>query len=260
MERVLIIPNIHNIDKSLELAKKYNLGFEYNDFFEPDVLDDEKKVDELVNAYKQYELPTMSTLHGAFYDVIPFSKDKKIKDISVQRIKQSIDVARKLGVTAVIFHTNYNPFLNTNQYKMMWLEENEKFWSEILESNKDLNIYLENMFDTSPELLKSLSEKLTCYENYGVCLDYGHAAISQVEPKEWISDLGKYVKHIHINDNDLISDLHLSWGEGKVDRNIFYDGYRKYMSEVTVLIENSTLEKQLKSIEKLYEEGFMTSK
>ena len=108
MERVLIIPNINNIDKSLELAKKYNLGFEYNDFFEPDILDDAKKLEELINAYKQYELPLGSTLHGAFYDVIPFSRDKKIKDISIERINQSIEVARKLGVTAVIFHTNYN--------------------------------------------------------------------------------------------------------------------------------------------------------
>ena len=259
MGKLLIIPDINNIEKSLELASEYNLGFEYNDFFDPDVLDDQKEVDRLIDNYKQYELPGFSTLHGAFFDVIPFSKDKRIREVSMLRIKQSIDVARRLGVAAVVFHTNYNPFLNSDGYKKIWVEENVTLWSDILEANRDLDIYLENMFDTSPEMLKMLSERLSVYSNFGICFDYGHAAISQVEPAEWISSLGKYVKHIHINDNDLVSDLHLSWGAGKIDREAFYDGYKKYMSEATILIENSSLENQIKSLNKLREEGFINS-
>lgn len=260
MGKMLIIPNINNIEGSLELAKKYDLGFEYNDFFDPDVLDDEKRIEEIVSEYKKYELPDFSTLHGAFYDVIPFSKDKRIKEISILRIKQSIDVARRIGASAVIFHTNFNPFLNTTAYMNHWLEENVKFWSEILEENKDINIYLENMFDSSPDILNGLSKKLCIYENYGVCLDYGHASISQVTPKEWISSLERYVKHIHLNDNDLVSDLHLSWGDGKIDREVFYENYKEYMSNATVLIENTPIEDQIKSLKKLEEEGFINCK
>lgn len=257
MKRLLIIPDVNNIDKSLELAKKYNLGFEYNDFFDPDVLDDEARIEERIDTYMKHQLPDYSTLHGAFFDVIPFSKDKKIKEISLLRIHQSIEVARRLRVKAVVFHTNYNPFLNSDVYKKLWIEENVRLWSEILEDNKDLDIYLENMFDTSPDMMKALSDKLYIYDNYGVCFDYGHAAISEVEPEEWIRALGGYIKHIHINDNDLISDLHLPWGEGKIDRDIFYEGYKSYMSEATILIENSNLEGQLKSLVRLEEEGFI---
>ena len=259
MGRLLIIPDINNIEKSLELASEYNLGFEYNDFFDPDVLDDESRIEELVDTYKRYQLPSYSTLHGAFFDVIPFSRDKKIREVSMLRIKQSIDVARRLGVAAVVFHTNYNPFLNSDGYKKIWVEENVTLWSEILEANKDLDVYLENMFDTSPDMLKMLAERLSVYSNFGICFDYGHAAISQVEPKKWISCLGKYIKHIHINDNDLISDLHLSWGDGKIDREAFYDGYKEYMSQATILIENSNIENQIKSLDKLSEEGFINS-
>ena len=260
MERLLIIPNINDIERSLELAHKYNLGFEYNDFFDPDVLDDESRIEELIKCYKKYDLPEFSTLHGAFYDVIPFSKDKKVKEISTLRIKQSIEVARKLSAFAVIFHTNYNPFLNTTGYMNLWIEENVRFWSEILEENKDINIYLENMFDSSPDMLKGLSKKLCMYENYGVCLDYAHASISKVAPKEWISSLDRYIKHIHINDNDLISDLHLPWGDGKVDREVFYENYKEYMNNATVLVENSDIEMQVKSLRKLKEDGFITIK
>ena len=256
MESVLIIPNVNDIEESLELVKQYNLGFEYNDFFEPDVLDDEKKIEELINLYKKYELPSFCTLHGAFYDIIPFSKDKKIKEVSIHRVKQSIDIARRLGVSAVVFHTNYNPWLNAEAYKKIWLQENTEIWGSILEANQDIGIYLENMFDTSPDMMVLLSQELCKYDNYGVCLDYGHVSISKVQPEEWIRSLGRYVKHIHINDNDLISDQHLSWGEGKIDRNIFYKGYEKYMQDASVLIENSGLEKQKKSLRKLKEEGF----
>ncbi|MBQ9701224.1 MAG: hypothetical protein IJV71_11480, partial [Lachnospiraceae bacterium] len=70
--------------------------------------------------------------------------------------------------------------------------------------------------------------------------------------------LGKYVKHIHINDNDLISDLHLPWGAGKIDRQTFYECYEKYMSNATVLVETSSLQNIKKSLQVLEADGVFT--
>ena len=89
-----------------------------------------------------------------------------------------------------------------------------------------------------------------------MCLDYAHAALSKTEPGEWAKRLGRYVKHVHINDNDLISDLHLAWGEGKIDREGFYRSYDRYMSDATVLVETKTIENKLSSLKKLKEDGF----
>lgn len=257
MKKILIIPDIDNPQESLDLAAQYSLGFEYNDFFRPDVLDNPGKVDTLCDTYNSYILPEYCTIHGAFFDVIPFSLDSKIREISLLRINQSIEAARKINAKAVVFHTNYNPFLNAPAYVEGWIRDNVQIWSQILEENPDLNIYLENMFDETPDIMVKLSEQLCSYENYGVCLDYAHAALSKEEPKNWAKALGPYVKHIHINDNDLVSDLHLAWGEGRLDRQDFYDAYEKYMSEATVLIEVSTAERKLKSIETLIEDGFI---
>ena len=258
MRRLLIIPNINDMEKSLAVADEYNVGFEYNDFYDPDVLDDESRLNELVDLYKGYKLPEYTTMHGAFYDVIPFSKDKKIKEISILRIEQSIQVAKRIGARSVIFHTNYNPFLNSDEYLNIWLSENIKFWSGILEKYSDINIYLENMFDNSPIVLEKLSNELSKYENYGVCFDLGHVAISKTSLNEWVSSLGRYVKHIHINDNDLISDLHLAWGDCKIERESFYEYYSKYMSAATVLVETSDINNAVKSLKKLEEEGFLS--
>ena len=113
------------------------------------------------------------------------------------------------------------------------------------------------MFDTTPDLMEALSERLCGYDNYGVCMDYAHAALSKAAPGEWAKRLGRYVKHVHINDNDLVSDLHLAWGDGKLDRQAFYDAYEQYMNTASVLVETSSYENKKRSLEVLKKEGFI---
>lgn len=257
MKQILIIPDINNIEDTLKLAEKYNLGFEYNDFFNPDVLDDTDKLNSLIQSYEQRRLPDYCTLHGAFFDVIPFSPDKRVREISLLRINQSLDVARRLGVKGVVFHTNYNPFLNSIAYVESFIKENLGIWDEILKANQDINIYLENMFDTTPEIMGELADGLSGNNNFGICLDYAHATLSKVAPEKWARSLGRYIKHVHINDNDLISDLHLAWGDGRIDRQVFYEAYNTYMEGATVLVETSTHENKVKSLELLSKEGFL---
>ena len=257
MKQILIIPDRKHMPECLELAKEYKLGFEYNDFFHPDILDDEFLAQKIIEEYKSMELPEYCTMHGAFFDVIPFSMDKKIQKIAHLRIEQSLAIARRLGAKAVVFHTNYDPFLNTESYIENWLNVNENYWSRVLEENSDLNIYLENMFDTTPDILTELSKRLCKHANYGVCLDWAHASISKADPVVWTKALGQYVKHVHINDNDLVSDLHLAWGDGKVNRNAFYECYNKYFNGATVLIETNSMENIMGSLEMLKKEGFL---
>lgn len=257
MKQILIIPDINNIEETLKLSEEYNLGFEYNDFFAPDVLDDSDRLVALCKSYKQHSLPEYTTLHGAFFDVIPFSLDKRIKEISLQRIYQSVDVARMIGAKAVVFHTNYNPFLNSKDYVEGFIKQNIRIWDDILKANPDINIYLENMFDTTPDIMEEMAQGLSVNNNFGICLDYAHAALSKVAPEKWARVLGKYIKHVHINDNDLVSDLHLAWGDGRIDRQTFYEAYNTYMDGASVLIETSSYENKVKSLEVLKKEGFI---
>ena len=196
-------------------------------------------------------------MHGAFYDVIPTSLDPKIREISELRIQQSLLLAQQLKVSAVVFHTNYNPYFHHPDYLTTWLNENAAYWSKKLEEFPDLQIYLENMFDADPDVLLELSHRLSTHENYGVCLDFSHATLSLVPPEIWAQKLSKYIKHIHINDNDLENDLHLAWGDGKIDRANFYDCYQKYMSNATILIETNSIENIKKSLQILKQDGFL---
>lgn len=256
-KRFLIIPDNENIADSIALAEKYNMGFEYNDFFMPDVLDDDAECMVLTYDYKKFRLPDYCTLHGAFFDVIVCSVDKRIRKISDFRVKQSIAAAEKIGAKAVIFHTNYNPFLNSPKYVEDWIMQNTEYWGNILQKYPDMNIYLENMFDTSPEIIARLAENLSVNSNFGVCLDYAHASLTSVPVRTWWEMLSPYVRHMHINDNDLISDLHLAAGDGLINWDEFYNLYELFADDPTILIETSSLENQKKTIDKFVSDGFI---
>ena len=55
MKKLLVIPDRENIEKSIALANEYNLGFEYNDFFIPDILDNEQLKENIIKDYKLHK-------------------------------------------------------------------------------------------------------------------------------------------------------------------------------------------------------------
>ena len=65
----------------------------------------------------------------------------------------------------------------------------------------------------------------------------------------WIEALAGYIKHIHINDNNLKKDLHLPVGDGVLDWKRFTMYYRQYFKECSVLVETALPEDQRRSLE-----------
>ena len=81
MAKFLVIPSYENIGESVSLADEYGMGFEYNDFMTPDVLDDSANVGEMLEKYGEY--PRYCTMHGDFFDVLVFSYDKMIREFPI---------------------------------------------------------------------------------------------------------------------------------------------------------------------------------
>lgn len=252
VKKLLIIPDKDDLEIYEDLAEKYDVGFEFNDFFLPMILEDEGKVCDIVQRYKLSDgLPDYCTSHGAFLDVTVFSDDIRIVEVSDYRVEQSLKIATELGVKGVVFHTNYIANFVQKSYCDSWVERNFIYWSKKLEKYSNLDIYIENMFDIEPFLLEKLAKKLSIYKNFGVCFDYAHAHVFGDENKvdEWVKSLHPYVKHIHINDNDFKEDLHLPLGEGCINWDIFKKYYEQYFSEASVLLELRGYQNIKKSIE-----------
>ena len=78
-KKILIIPDRAELSSYTKLADRLNLGFEYNDFFIPKLLDDTEQLDAVIAEYEQMSgMPGYCTLHGAFLDVTVFSDDSLI--------------------------------------------------------------------------------------------------------------------------------------------------------------------------------------
>lgn len=257
MGRYLIIPELGQLEESLKLAKEYDLGFEVNDFYEPTLNRNPKRRAAMLDLYQQTEMPQTLTMHGNFYDVLIFSEDDEIREISEKRVEESILTARKLGASAVIFHTNLNPALTGEQYRNRWVDANCRFWRMMCEKYSDIEIYLENMFDTTPYDLAKVCEQLRDVPNFGVTFDYAHAAIYGKNVAEWSEVLAPYIRHVHISDNDGCNDLHLAVGSGVLDWEEFVRLQQLYFNEVSILIETAGWEQQCKSLTFMTEQGIL---
>jgi len=245
-----IIPEREQIEKSLLISDKWNAYFEYNDFFEPDVLDCPKIVQQRIDFYKALDRDRhMDTLHGTFLDVTVHSSDALIREVSMKRVRQSMDIASALDIRGVIFHTNTIPNFHQDYYYKQWLNMNELFWRQILKEYPKLQVYIENMFDETPYAIVSLAEHMKDHSRFGICYDYAHASVFGNDIDDWTEKVAPYIKHIHLNDNDLKRDLHLTIGEGCIDWLHFGTLMLKHHIDSSVLIEINSFEKQEKSLE-----------
>ena len=254
MKGIYMIPDYRQLQVSADVAAEYGLCFEYNDFFFPEILDDEASVEERIQAYTSLGRDcSRDTMHGAFFDVTVFSYDSKIREIAMLRMRQSMEIAKRLGLRAVIFHGNYLPFLRRESYDKAWLSYTEEAVRTLAKEYPGIGIYLENMFEDSPELLVCLAEGLRDVPEFGLCLDYAHALLNSDEIAGWMQEMAPYLKHMHINDHHFDADVHLVPGDGMTDWQEFCLLKERYAPEATVLCEVRGLEATRRSVEFLNE-------
>ena len=102
-----LIPDRANLEESIKFIEEQNCTCEYNDFFLANILDDQKKQMEIIESYAKVRSDfSKDTMHGAFLDVTVHSSDAKIREVSQLRVRQSMDIAKEMGLRGVVFHTN----------------------------------------------------------------------------------------------------------------------------------------------------------
>lgn len=262
MDKLLfeIIPNLHHIEQSLELAEIYDVGFEYNDFMMPHILDQEQVCRDRILFYKNLgRNRSQDTLHGAFLDIVLHSTDDLIRKVSEKRVYQTMQIAEELGVRGVVFHTGLIGNFHAGYYTERWLDLNVKFWMKTLEDFPHTEVYLENMFDEEADRCIMLAEAMASEPKFGLCLDYAHAMAfgRRQDGDSWFRQAAPYVKHMHINDNDLKDDLHLPVGDGCIDWTQFASLLEECRPKASVLVEVSKYSAQKKSLEYLRAMGLV---
>ena len=246
----LIIPDFEQLQKSEELAQQYGAGFEYNDFCNPEVYENEAEIRRRCQVYMGLKRDrSRDTLHGVFLDIAVTSMDTVIREHSRKMVEQSMEIAGQLGVRGVVFHTGLLADLQLESYLDKWLYESAIFWQATAERYPETEIYLENTFEKTPDMLLRLKERLNHINNFRLCLDYGHACLTPTPVESWVDRMQEHTGHIHLNDNDLTADLHQAPGDGKIDFVKCKKLLDKSLEQVPILLEITGIEKQKKALE-----------
>ena len=247
--RLGIIPDIDRLDDSLKLSWEYNTFFEYNDFFYPAIYQSEGETRRRINIYKSLDRDmSRDTMHGVFLDIAMTSTDEIIRNRSRVLMNNSMEIAANLGVKGVVFHTGINPGLWNRSYLDGWLDTAATWLDKLAKEYSHIDIYIENTFDKEPGVLTSLIDLLSHRKNVKLCLDYGHALLTDTEDEEWVKQMAPYVGHIHLNDHDMKEDLHLAPGKGLIDFERFEDLMEEYEVDAQVLLELNGAQEQLEAL------------
>ena len=253
VRQLYIIPDRERIDESIALSEEIGANFEYNDFIYPDVLCSKKKIDEIISFYEGLGRDmSCDTAHGAFFDITVHSSDKDIARISKERVLTSMDIASDMGLRGVVFHTNFTPNFFDDSYMRNWVDKNIESFGEVLKKYPKTEVYIENMFDMNPDGIRALANSFSRLDKdsqnrIGICLDYAHINAFSDNDEAWVRELAPYIRHIHLNDNDMVRDSHDTIGRGRIDWNLFDARMKKYEVNASVLLEINDINKQKES-------------
>ena len=101
-----IIPLFDNFSETEELIREFGANLEYNDFFSPDIYDNDEEIEWLISFYSSIDRDRSGdTLHGAFVGLDIASADIVLRERSRALFRKSMQIAKKLGVKGVVFHT-----------------------------------------------------------------------------------------------------------------------------------------------------------
>jgi sugar phosphate isomerase/epimerase len=208
-------------ERAAEVAREYGCSLEINEICISENLDEER-----LERTEQRIRSTIKTggcegkrvlMHGPFTELTPDAMDPKALKLTWDRYEEAVRLCRKIGIKDIVFHSGYIP----RTYHKEWHHARsvEFFQNFCTQVAGDMNIYIENVFDDEPYMIRSLIEDINL-TNVRACLDIGHANVASMpeyDVLDWIDVLRPVLGHTHLHDNDGEVDLHLPLGYGTID-------------------------------------------
>jgi len=202
----------------MDFAIEQGYGVDVSDFISQHLLDDAPRCAEMVRWYQEH-LPRVAgrvTFHGALWDLVPSSRDSKVRGATMERMRQCLDIAEQLGVTHLTFHLDFLPLARDPSYFPRWAERQASFWRELIEG-RSVTVFLENIWEPRPEVV-SRGVDAVGLQSVGACLDAAHVHLnSKQSQRQWVKELGNRIRCLHVSDNDRSRSQHLPPGQGTID-------------------------------------------
>jgi len=192
-------------------------------YFSSDDLDtcQQKDVQRLSKILEENRLEI--TLHGPFMDLSPGGVDRRVKQVTFDRLLKTMELSRFFKPKMIVFHPGYERWKFDGNVKL-WLESSLQTWRPLVKKAEEMGLTLaiENVFEESPDSIKSLLEEIHS-PHFRFCFDTGHHHVFSKTPlPAWMEALGGFLGEVHLHDNHKEMDEHLPVGEGGFDFDHFF--------------------------------------
>lgn len=163
------------------------------------------------------------TIHGPFMDLSPGGVDRKVKEVTQERFRKTMELATLFQPKTIVFHPGYEKWKFDGNVSL-WLQSSLETWRPLVDDaeRKGLTLAIENVFEEDPSSILRLLEDIDS-PHFRFCFDTGHYHLfSKTHFSEWIEMLKVYLIEIHLHDNHRERDEHLPLGEGSIDVEGFF--------------------------------------
>jgi len=156
------------------------------------------------------------TFHAPFYDLRPGAMDPKIRQVTIDRLKQVFDLVPYFSPSSIVCHAAFDSKYYVT-HEELWLENSADTWKYFAAIAVEMNttVVLENVYEKDPVMLCRLFDMLHESDGIYFCFDTGHFnAFSTATLHDWTDSLGRRIFEVHMHDNSGSSDEHSPVGEG----------------------------------------------
>lgn len=163
------------------------------------------------------------TIHGPFMDLSPGGVDRKVKEVTRERFRKTLEMATLFQPKTIVFHPGYEKWKFDGNVSL-WLISSLETWRPLVDEaeKKGLILALENVFEEDPTSLLHLLEEIHS-PHFRFCFDTGHHHLfSKTHFSDWVKTLRAYLVEVHLHDNHKERDEHLPLGEGNIDAEGFF--------------------------------------
>lgn len=221
-------------EAAAELARENGLGFEISEFCWAPRLENPDALEKV-----RHQMAGMERfwLHAPFAELAPCAVDPRVREVTRQRYRQTLEMADRLGITRVVIHGGFIPLVYFPEW---YVEQSAAFWRDFLEEVPErFTIALENVMEPGPELLTEIVRQVDD-PRLGLCLDVGHAntPVSKTAPLDWIGPMAPWLRHVHLHNNPGDMDRHGALGEGSIPMEAVLDRLLEVCPQATMTLEN----------------------
>lgn len=181
------------------------------------------------------------TFHAPFMDLRPGAIDPRIRQCTIDRLRQVFDLVPLYRSLSVVCHPSFDRRYYVSS-EHLWLENSIDTWRQFLDQACEMNtmIALENVYESDSQhlglLLNALPSPHFCF-----CFDTGHFNVFSHTPlSAWVENLGSRMGQIHLHDNDGFLDEHLPVGDGSFPFQTFFEMLYELEIDPIITLESHT--------------------